>query len=210
MSKETENLAQTLTERAKESIPEIDSVLSRLEGRALQTETKADKDGITRVIERIKQLQTGTTEISAKGLDQLRASLSETDRRTIARTLGDVSIAERLDVKDAVAKVGEFAKPAKQTVAEVADNLSDAREKLAKGDTVAARAAAEGALKQARSAGEAGVEKAKEVGMVAALENGVSALIEWIKSIFRGIVAFFSADLANSLFGKAKDAKDVA
>lgn len=124
--------------------------------------------------------------------------------------MGDASIAERLDVKDAVAKAGEFAKPAKQAVAEVADNLSDAREKLTKGDTVAARAAVEDAVKQARSAGEAGMEKAKSVGMVAALENGVSTFIEWIKSIFRGIVAFFSADLANSLFGKAKDAKDAA
>lgn len=210
MSKETENLAQSAVERARESIPEIDSVLSRLEGRALQTEAKAEKEGIMSVIERIKQLRAGREGVSERNIEGLRASLSETDRRTIARTLGDASIAERLDVKDAVAKAGEFAKPAKQAVTEVVGNLSDAREKLAKGDTVAAKAAAVDAVKQARSAGAAGIEKAQEVGMVTALENGVSALIEWIKSIFRGIVAFFSADLANSLFGKARDVKDLA
>lgn len=46
MSKETENLAQSAVERARESIPEIDSVLSRLEGRALQNETIAEKEWI--------------------------------------------------------------------------------------------------------------------------------------------------------------------
>lgn len=206
MSKETENLAQSAVERARESIPEIDSVLSRLEGRALQTEAKAEKEGIMSVIERIKQLRAGRGGVSERNIEGLRASLSETDRRTIARTLGDASIAERLDVKDAVAKVGEAAKPAKQAINEIGGNLAEAKDKLAKGDTQAAKAAIEDAAKQAKTAGAAGVEKAKEVGMAAALENGVSSLIELIKSIFRGIVAFFSADLANSLFGKAKDA----
>lgn len=210
MYKETENLAQTLGERARESIPEIDSVLSRLQGRALQTEAKAEKEGIMSVIERINQLRSGREGVSAKGIDSLKASLSETDRRTIAKTLNDASIAEHLDVKDAVAKVGEFAKPAKQAVAEVADAGKDAIDKFRKGDFEGAKAAGKEVAAQVKATGVAGVEKAKEVGMVAALENGVSAFIEWIKSIFRGIVAFFSADLANSLFGKAKDAKDVA
>lgn len=210
MSKETENLAQNVGERARESIPEIDSVLSRLQGRALQTEAKAEKEGIMSVIERINQLRSGREGVSAKGIDSLKVSLSETDRRTIAKTLNDASIAEHLDVKDAVAKAGEFAKPAKQAINEIGGNLAEAKDKWAKGDKQAAKAALEDAAKQAKTAGAAGVEKAKEVGMVTALENGVSAFIEWIKSIFRGIVAFFSADLATSLFGKAKDAKDAA
>lgn len=210
MSKESEILAQTAVEKAKETFPDVDSVLSRLENHVAKTEKTADKEGVSKVIERIKQLQTGTTEVSAKGLDQLRASLSETDRRTIATTLGDASVAEKLDVRDAVAKVGEAVKPAKQAINEIGGNLAEAKDKLAKGDTQAAKAAIEDAAKQAKTAGAAGLEKAKATGVAVAIENGVSGFIEWIKSFFRGLISLFSGDLATALFGKAKDAKDKA
>ena len=210
MSKETENLVQTVAERAKESIPEIDSVLSRLENHVAKTEKAADREGVSKVIELIRQLQAGTTEVSAKGLDQLRASLSETDRRTIATTLGDVSVAEKLDVRDAVAKAGEAVKPARQAVNEIGGNLAEAQDKWAKGDKQAAKTALEDAAKQAKTAGTVGLEKAKTTGVAVAIENGVSGFIEWIKSFFRGLISFFSGDLATALFGKAKDAKDKA
>lgn len=210
MSKESEILAQTAVEKAKETFPDVDSVLSRLENHVAKTEKTADREGVSKVIERIKQLQTGTTEVSAKGLDQLRASLSETDRRTIATTLGDASVAEKLDVRDAVAKAGEALKPAKQAINEIGGNLAEAKDKLAKGDTQAAKAAIEDAAKQAKTAGAAGLEKAKATGVAVAIENGVSGFIEWIKSFFRGLISLFSGDLAAALFGKAKDVKDKA
>ncbi|MFZ3232884.1 MAG: hypothetical protein WA194_05125 [Patescibacteria group bacterium] len=210
MSKESEILAQTVVEKAKETFPDVDSVLSRLENHVAKTEKIADREGVSKVIERIKQLQTGTTEVSAKGLDQLRASLSETDRRTIATTLGDASVAEKLDVRDAVAKAGEAVKPAKQAINEIGGNLAEAKDKWAKGDTQAAKAAIEDAAKQAKTAGAAGLEKAKTTGVAVAIENGVSGFIEWIKSFFRGLISLFSGDLATALFGKAKDAKDKA
>lgn len=210
MSKEPENLVQAVAEKAKETFPDVDSVLSSLENHVAKTEKAADREGVAKVIEHIKQLRTGTTEVSAKGLDQLRASLSETDRRTIATTLGDVSVAEKLDVRDAVAKVGEAVKPAKQVMNEIGGNLAEAKDKLAKGDTQAAKAAIEDVAKQAGTVGKEGLEKAKTVGVVAALENGVAGFVEWIKSFFRGLISLFSGDLATALFGKAKDSKDKA
>ncbi|MDQ1344198.1 MAG: hypothetical protein QG650_918 [Patescibacteria group bacterium] len=189
-------------ERAKESMPDIDSLLSRLEGSAAKTEVKAEKDGIKGVIDHIKELKAGRAEAFSKDLEGLRTSLSETDRRTIATSLGDVSLAEKLGVKDVVAKASE---PAKRTISEVADTGKEAIEKYRKGDVQGAKAAAKEAIEQGKAAGDAGIAKAKEIGFVAAINEGIGRFIEWIKNIFRAIVGFFAPDAAKKLFGDGKE-----
>lgn len=195
-----------LAERAKESVPDLANVLSRLEGRVAKTEQKAEKDGILSVIEHIKELKEGRAGVFSRDLEGLRASLSEADRRTIARTLDDSVVAERLGVTDALSTAKEKTAPARKMAAEVVDTGKEAIEKYRKGDAEGAKASAKEALQQVKTAGAEGADAARVMAFETGVNDFITRIVEFFKNLLRGIVSVFSPELAERMFGKSGDA----